>query len=185
MLSSSLSLFTGGRTTVWTICQDDFYGTKWRLVRIWKSRTETSVLNKTDRGSKWTIGEKWEGEKNKTGFCQHPSKLPPPQTATHPHTLTISAFIPVLWPELSPLLLPHSHLEKKYNWFRLEWWLKTAQCQCSNSLTIPVDLLTLYVLYVVLVSFLVECRYRTINQTWVTGTTGENREVWLWGDVRR
>lgn len=42
----SFSSLAGNRATLRTIRQDDFHGTKWRLVGIWESRTKTPLLNK-------------------------------------------------------------------------------------------------------------------------------------------
>lgn len=48
VFSSSL---IGDGTTIRTICQDDFHGTKWCLVRIWKPRTKTPLLGSDVSGS--------------------------------------------------------------------------------------------------------------------------------------
>lgn len=52
MFSNSVSFpcVPGDRTTVRTVCQDDFHGAQRCLVRIWKPRTKTPLLSAHEEG---------------------------------------------------------------------------------------------------------------------------------------
>ncbi len=128
-VSVCLSSLPGDRTALWTICQDDFHGTKWRLVGIWKPRTKTPLLN-----NEWK-----EVSKERTSLLIlsfNPKTVSPPLVSIlQPHPTT-SAFIPMLLPMLlfSPHTHTHTHTHTQNTEHSAVLWRrqKTTELQCAD-----------------------------------------------------
>lgn len=127
-------LLAGHGAALWTIRQDDFHGTKRCLVRIWKPRTKTTLLNKRVRGSEWGGGHpchqiKCDKQTSSSSSRSDVEGLRKTVSQFNYHGATVS-LSSELSPEpslLSKQMSPGSLEKQKHTWFKGKSWSQRTQ----------------------------------------------------------